>query len=164
MKCTYDGSVTLEPGTNYVTSVFYPGDDGDNTWYASNIYYWTSGPGADGVTNGPLSAPSSAAAINGQGVYNNGTGAFNFPGTTDDGFQFWVDVEVTPPAGGAVTGVAATVTAAGGAGSVTAGADVTGVAAAATAQGGTGSANQGTIARLTAATSATSVLTASTTP
>jgi hypothetical protein len=93
-KCSYSGSVTLVPGHNYVVTVFA---DAGASWFYDVASYWTSGAGSGGITNGPLSAPSSSAAVNGQAVYNSGS-SIAFPASTVSGFDFGVDVEVTPPA------------------------------------------------------------------
>jgi hypothetical protein len=89
---SYGGSVSLVPGTKYVTSVF--ASSGGLNWFYDISGYWTSGAGAGGITNGPLSAPGSAAAVNGQAVFVN-AGVFAFPDETVSGFDFGVDVLVT---------------------------------------------------------------------
>ena len=96
VKCAYSGSVTLASGTNYVAVIFYNG--GSLNWYYDVANYWTSGGGGSGITNGPLSAPNSAGAVNGQAVYLASAGSIAFPNTTVSGYDFGVDVEVTTPA------------------------------------------------------------------
>lgn len=91
VKCAYDGSVTLTPGTQYVAAVYDAG--GASGWHATLSGYWTTGAGASGISNGPLSAPGSSTAVNGQAVFN--SGSFAFPASTTGGFDFGVDVEVT---------------------------------------------------------------------
>jgi hypothetical protein len=83
----------LSPGTNYTVAVFNPGG---SEWYsdAGTQNYWTSGLGANGITNGPLSAPSSADALHGQALYNAG-GTLAVPTSSVSGYDFGVDVEVT---------------------------------------------------------------------
>ncbi len=98
VKCAYGNGVTLSPGINYVTSVF---NASGSNWYPVSNGYWTSGLGSAGITSGILSAPSSAAAVNGQSVYNSG-GSLAFPGSTVTGYNFWVDVEVTTTAAAVV--------------------------------------------------------------
>ena len=56
VKCSYGGSVTLIPGVHYVVAVLY--DTTGSNWYSGQNGYWTSGAGASGITNGPLSAPA----------------------------------------------------------------------------------------------------------
>jgi hypothetical protein len=92
--CAYSG-VTL-PAGDYKVAVFY---GGGSTWFLVNTGYWTGGgPGTNGITNGPLTAPGvSGATSPGQSTYNQGSWAY--PGTYGsggDGENFWVDVEVTP--------------------------------------------------------------------
>lgn len=61
--------------------------------------YWTSGPGATGITSGPLTAPNNTDALDGQGSYTTSTG---YPGTSGSGGGYWVDLTVTDtdPIGG----------------------------------------------------------------
>ena len=96
VKCAYGGSVTLVPGVHYVAAVFF--NTTTNNWYSDLGAYWTSGAGASGITNGPLSAPQSSAALNGQAVFHAGT-TLAFPATTSSGADFGVDVEVTTSSG-----------------------------------------------------------------
>ncbi len=91
VKCTYS-SPTLSNGINYVAVVLH----GSNIYYQLNGY-WTSGGGSSGITNGPLSAPSSAGSVNGQMTYLPG-GSIAFPTSTVTGYDFGVDVEVTTSA------------------------------------------------------------------
>jgi len=92
VKSTYNGSVTLQPGHNYVAVVYSPPQS--VTWFDDAYGYWTLYAGSSGITNGPLSAPSSASAVNGQAVYD-GSGSLAFPASTVQGYDFGVDVEVT---------------------------------------------------------------------
>lgn len=92
VKCSYSGPV-LSSGTNYVVSVFYNG--GSVNWYYDLAGYWTTGAGSSGLTHGPLSAPNSASAVNGQAVFVASSGSIAFPNTTTGGYDFGVDVEVT---------------------------------------------------------------------
>jgi hypothetical protein len=103
VRCAYDGSIALTPGTNYVVAVFY-GSTGHN-WYSENNGYWTSGAGASGKTNGSLTAPNSAGALNGQAIFHSGT-SLTFPTTSVTGYDFGVDVEVEVTSSG-VTGTSA---------------------------------------------------------
>ena len=110
VACAYSG-ITL-PAGNYKSSVYYGGGE---KYYTEDVYYFGSGPGANGITAGPLSSPNVANAAScisnslGTAVTGNSTyqdGAFAYPDTfdtKDDGENRWVDVEVTP---GAATAVA----------------------------------------------------------
>ena len=94
VACAYSG-VTLAAG-DYKVAVFYPGG---SKWFLVLTGYWNGGgPGSDGITTGPLTAPGvSTATSPGQSTYNQGSWAY--PGTYGsggDGENFWVDVEVTP--------------------------------------------------------------------
>jgi hypothetical protein len=94
VACAYSG-VTLAAG-DYKVAVF---NGGGSTWFLVNTGYWSGGgPGTNGITTGPLTAPGvSAATSPGQSTYNQGSWAY--PGTYGsgaDGENFWIDVEVTP--------------------------------------------------------------------
>lgn len=92
IKVTYDGSITLTSGIHYVVVVLF-NTTGSN-WYSDTTNYWTTGAGSGGLSNGPLSAPNSASALNGQAVFHAG-GTLTFPTTTQTGDDFGVDVEVS---------------------------------------------------------------------
>jgi hypothetical protein len=94
VSCAYSG-VTLPVG-DYKVATFY---SGGSTWYQAAMNYWANGgPGANGITAGPVTAPSSSAATSpGQGTYN--AGSWAYPQTyaaSGNGENYWVDVEVTP--------------------------------------------------------------------
>lgn len=94
VSVSYAG-VTLQPG-DYKVTVFN-GAGVPVIWNDSTASYWaTGGPGASGLTLGPLSAPSDAAAsAPGQDSYHQGT-PISWPDTHAGPFNYWVDVEVTP--------------------------------------------------------------------
>jgi hypothetical protein len=94
VACAYSG-VTLAAG-DYKVAVFY---GGGSQWYQAASGYWASGgPGASGITAGPLTAPGTSAATSpGQSTYN--YGSWGYPQTytsSGNGESYWVDVEVTP--------------------------------------------------------------------
>jgi len=98
VKDTYDGTVHVLPGTKYLVAV---AGGGTGNWFTEDNLagaFWNSG-----ITNGPLSAPSSAAASSGQDPFF-ASGLWTFPPNAPaNGFNFYVDVEVTtlpmPPTG-----------------------------------------------------------------
>jgi len=94
VSCAYSG-VTL-PAGDYKVAVFYAGG---SQWYqATNGYWATGGPGANGITTGPVTAPGTSAATSpGQGTYN--YASWGYPQTyasAGNGECYWTDVEVTP--------------------------------------------------------------------
>ena len=99
---TYTG-VTL-PAGDYKTSVFN-GAGTPALWAANTANYWNSGgPGQNGITVGPMTAPNLTNATSpGQGTYNQGL-SFAYPNSyTGGGFPaqtYWVDVLVTPASSG----------------------------------------------------------------
>jgi hypothetical protein len=93
VSCAYSG-VTL-PAGDYKVAVFYAGG---SEWYQATTGYWGTGPGADGIIAGPVTAPgTSAASSPGQSTYNAGSWAYPLTYVSaSDGENYWVDVEVTP--------------------------------------------------------------------
>lgn len=91
------GSVTLPAGDYKVAVLNAAGSP--VIWNDATLNYFATLQGANGITNGPLSAPSLAAATPpGQGTYNTGS-TFVYPLTYSgaaNGACYWVDVEVTP--------------------------------------------------------------------
>ena len=107
-------AVELVPGVNYEVCSY---NGAGSAWMPVTSNYWTSGPGASGITKGILSAPNNAGAVNGQGNVSS-SNAFTFPDSSDSGTQPWVDVEVatitqSPPSlvqAATATGTSATIT------------------------------------------------------
>ena len=93
VACAYSG-VTI-PAGDYKTTIYYGGGE---RYYQENIDYFSSGPGGNGITAGPLTCPNTANATPpGNSTYQDGP--FSYPDTFDhgdDGETRWVDVEVTP--------------------------------------------------------------------
>ena len=97
VACAYNGVVL--PAGEYKTSIYSGGGTGDAfRYYQENAYYFSSGPGANGITAGPLICPNTSSATPpGNSTYQ--LGPFSFPNTfdnKDNGEVRWVDVEVTP--------------------------------------------------------------------
>ena len=91
VKCTYDGTVTLTAAAVYKVCVEkQPGVD----VYSATGAYWTSGPGASGLTSGIITAPNSAGADGGQDSYVTGVSWPAYP-IAGGGANYWIDVEVT---------------------------------------------------------------------
>jgi Domain of unknown function (DUF4082) len=92
--CAYSG-VTL-PAGDYKVAVFY---GGGQKWYqATNGYWGTGGPGGNGITAGPVTAPGTSAATSpGQATYHAGSWAYPVSyASSGGGENYWLDVEVTP--------------------------------------------------------------------
>lgn len=88
VQCVYPGTVVLLANTRYRVSVYH---DASALWRTNTAAYWTTGAGASGISNGPISAYSNATATVGQGVTSVG---YAFPNTGAAGQNFWVDAEV----------------------------------------------------------------------
>lgn len=95
--------IVLPPGL-YIATVF---NNSGQMFYLETRGYFGSydgitGPGASGLANGPLSAPSTADAVSppgGNSCYFTGGAVPTYPNawdTHDGGENRWVDVEVTP--------------------------------------------------------------------
>jgi hypothetical protein len=94
VSCSYSG-VTL-PAGDYKVAVFY---GGGSQWYQATNGYWASGgPGASGISAGPVTAPGTSAATSpGQCTYNYASWAYPLTyAASGDGENYWVDVQVTP--------------------------------------------------------------------
>jgi len=94
VACAYSG-VTL-PAGDYKVAVYY---GGQAAWFLFSVGYWANGgPGGNGITTGPVTAPGSSGATSpGQSTYNEGSWAYpQSYGTAGNGENYWVDVEVTP--------------------------------------------------------------------
>jgi hypothetical protein len=101
---SYAGQGIVLPAGNYIATVF---NDSAQEFYLESRGYFgaydgVTGPGANGLVNGPLSSPSNANALNPPGgnscTFYGGT-APTYPNgwdTNDGGENRWVDVEVTP--------------------------------------------------------------------
>lgn len=98
-----DAGIVL-PAGNYIATVYY---GGGQVFYMESRGYFGSyqgdaGPATNGMSNGPLSSPSNANAVNppgGNSCYYYGGTAATYPNAWDDddgGENRWVDVEVTP--------------------------------------------------------------------
>jgi hypothetical protein len=101
---SYSGLGIVLPAGLYIATVY---NDSGQQFYMETPGYFGSkdgitGPGASGLTNGPLSAPSTADAVTppgGNSCYFTGGAVPTYPNTwddDDDGESRWVDVEVTP--------------------------------------------------------------------
>ena len=103
VSVSYSG-VTLPKG-DYKTAIF---SAGGHLFYQENVDYFSSGPGKNGITAGPLSSPNVAKAapcisnslgtqVTGNSTYQDGPWSYPFTfDTKDHGENRWVDVEVTP--------------------------------------------------------------------
>lgn len=88
--------VRLTAGQDYKTAGHFPSD------YVATGGYWASGPGANGITNGILTAPGTVASLYGQGTFRYGVGGL-YPTGSFNGGNYWldvvvVDVDPNPPA------------------------------------------------------------------
>jgi hypothetical protein len=101
---SYSGQNIILPAGNYIATIYY---GGGKVFYEESRGYFGSylgdtGPGTNGLVNGPLSSPTNANAFNppgGNTCYNVGGTAPAYPNawdTHDGGENRWVDVEVTP--------------------------------------------------------------------
>lgn len=85
--------VALTVGTAYRVAIYY-----SNTRFGYATDYWTTGPGASGITSGPLFAPSDAGATGARQCSYNYTATnvgLAFPGSDNNGDWTGADVAVT---------------------------------------------------------------------
>jgi hypothetical protein len=95
VACSYT-EVTL-PAGDYKVAVCNSASN-PQMWNLATIDYWSTGPGGQGITAGPLSAPGLDQATSpGQSTYQQGP-SFAWAGTYNTGGApcYWVDLEVTP--------------------------------------------------------------------
>ena len=103
---SYGSAGIVLPAGNYIATVYY---GGGKVFYMESRGYFGSfqgntGPGTNGMANGPLTSPSQAKAFNppgGNGCYTQGGTSPTYPSawdTHDGGENRWVDIEVTPSA------------------------------------------------------------------
>lgn len=86
----------LLTGTNYYGCVFY---GGGSPWYTSIDNYWSTGPGANGITNGPLTAPNSNNSVVGQDPFSPVSTGVHVPTQSNTSRNYLVDVAVTTTGG-----------------------------------------------------------------
>jgi hypothetical protein len=85
------------PVGSYKAAVRFP-----DRWPLTTGYWFTGGPGENGITSGPLTAPNATSSLDGQGSFS--TGALTtYPATgASNRANYWVDLLVTDtdPEGG----------------------------------------------------------------
>ena len=108
VSCAFPGQI-LAAG-KYRVAV-YNGAAHPVDWSPKQLNYWDSGVGQKGITNGPLSAPSLAAGLDGEHLSGIRSGTRpvrvrgrppnQYPNLYVDGLaqNYWVDMEVTPASG-----------------------------------------------------------------
>ena len=101
VRAAFSSPPSLSASTAYEVCA-YQGTAG--VWYSATSHYWDSGAGSGGITSGPLSAPNSAGAVNGQDCFFSGT-PLTFPNTAFNAGNYWVDAEVTVSAAPAASGL-----------------------------------------------------------
>lgn len=77
-----------------------------NFFYSATSHYWDTGPGQNGITNGPLSAPANSGAAQGQDSFT-GASVLTYPGGSFNAGNYWIDPEVftVPVSAGLLTAV-----------------------------------------------------------
>jgi len=97
VSCSYSGSGLVLPAGKYKVCIY---SGGGQKFYQEDIDYFSSGPGASNIVNGPLTCPNTSnAAPPGNSTYQDGS--WSYPDTFDnhdDGENRWIDIEVTPVA------------------------------------------------------------------
>jgi hypothetical protein len=108
VKCSYS-SPSLTSGIHYAACVY---SAGGSNWWPDVSGYWSSGGGSGGITNGPLSAPNTGGSVLGQAPYTVNVG-ISCPSTSNPGYDWGVDVEVTVSAAAVAAGLSQAVQAKG---------------------------------------------------
>jgi hypothetical protein len=129
--------VSLSPGTTYVAGLSHP-----NLLEFLHNYWSAGGPGASGITSGPITAPGTSGALNSAQQPTTGS-ANTFPPAASSASWYGIDIQVTTGGiDGGGTGVVAslTLTAPAGSAAGTESGGVTGVVSALTLAAFAGSA------------------------
>jgi len=82
----------LTAGTAYKACVH---DASGINYYSTTAHYWDTGPGQNGITSGPLSAPNNAGGDGGQDTFTEPSVTVLYPATSFNASNYWVDPEVT---------------------------------------------------------------------
>jgi hypothetical protein len=90
VRAAFTSPPSVAAATAYKAAIF---DNAGNSFYATTANYWSSGPGASGITNGPLSAPNNAGGDGGQDTFTVGAGQA-YPATASNASNYWLDPEV----------------------------------------------------------------------
>lgn len=92
IKATSNAGTVLAAHTPYIACVQVP--SGTHS-YSQTTHYWdTTGPGANGLQNGPLIAPNSTTASGpGQDTFHTGS-SLTFPTGMFNASNYWIDIEV----------------------------------------------------------------------
>lgn len=95
VRAAFSTPAILQTGTSYKACIL--ANAGSN-FYAATNHYWDTGPGASGITSGPLSAPNNAGGNGGQDTFISAT-AHAYPNTSSNATNYWIDPEITtfPP-------------------------------------------------------------------
>lgn len=91
----FSSAQALMQNTNYFGCVYY---GGGSPWYSDTRFYWSTGTGANGISNGPLSAPNQGNSSAGQNPFYAGTG-LHLPNQQYESSNYWVDVNITTTSG-----------------------------------------------------------------
>lgn len=103
--------IPLTVGQDYRAALHFPNG------YAATSNYFTSGPGAGGITNGPLFAPDVTGVVGGDQGSFHVSAALAYPDNSFSGDNYWVSpliTDVDPGGGDDRTGVASIAVAFGG--------------------------------------------------
>jgi len=103
---SYGTPIALTSGTEY-RAVIAIISTGFTAGYSATSHFWDSGAGTAGITNGPLSAYCSSGGSGtvepqdaAQMVFNTGGSdpAVNYPSSSFNSTNYWLDVQVSAPA------------------------------------------------------------------
>lgn len=92
VRSAFASPSTLATATSYKGCIL---DNSASSFYAPTSHYWDTGPGSGGLTTGPITAPNNAGADGGQDSFFQGSSVLNYPNSSFNATNYWVDVEVT---------------------------------------------------------------------
>lgn len=91
VRAAFSSPPALTPGTAYKACVTQASLV---NWYSTTANYFLSGPGQNGVTSGPLTAPNGASSAQGQDTFIQGA-AVQYPNGASGDPNYWIDPEAT---------------------------------------------------------------------
>lgn len=94
VRAAFASPPALTSGTNYKACIL---ENSGNFFYSATPHYWDTGAGANGISNGPLSAPSNANADGGQDTFN-AASVLAYPAGSFNASNYWIDPEISAPA------------------------------------------------------------------
>lgn len=92
VKAQFATAPVVLPGYTYKACILA---NSSSNFYGATSHYWDTGPGQNGISNGPLSAPNNAGADHGQDSFATPVTVHAYPNQSFNAANYWIDVEIT---------------------------------------------------------------------